>query len=203
MLERSPRRLGWAALGALLVMLPWWVRNAMVLGHFVPLTTSTGFSLWVAVFGSYQPAGSGPPMNEVTLSAETGRVALSAILHDPAAYLQRVAEAAVPALALDNEISPTVGLGRAPWVLASTYLCDGAWAALLAWSAIRPSNVNRRWMAFAAGWLVAICLGVWLEFAQRHRAFAVPLLLLWISARSRLPTRPLTARSGKRSALRG
>ena len=42
-----------AAAAALLVMLPWWVRNAIVFGQFVPFTTSGGLALWVGA----QPDG--------------------------------------------------------------------------------------------------------------------------------------------------
>lgn len=184
-LERRPRAIGVALLGALAVLLPWWVRNALVFGQFVPLTTSAGFSLWVAVFGTYQ-AVAAAPMNEVALSAETGRAALAAIWADPGAYLARVAGTAPFTLALDSEMSALVGPERAPWVGASANACNAAWAALIAWSASKRAEVDRQWLAFAAGWMVAISLGVWFEFSPRHRAFAVPLLLLWASAQSRL-----------------
>ncbi len=39
---------------AALVMLPWWIRNYIVLGTFVPLTTASGASLWE---GTFSPNG--------------------------------------------------------------------------------------------------------------------------------------------------
>lgn len=185
-LERRPAAIGWATLGAVAVLLPWWVRNAIVFGQFVPLTTSAGFSLWVAVFGTYQ-AVTAAPTNEVALSAETGRAALAAIWADPAAYLARVAGTAPFTLALNSEMTALVGPENAPWVAASANACNAAWAGLLAWAAARRAEVDRRWLAFAAGWLAGISLGMWFEFSPRHRAFAVPLLLLWAAASKRHP----------------
>ena len=183
-LERRPAAIGWAALGAVAVLMPWWVRNAIVFGQFVPLTTSPGLSLWVAVFGTYE-AVSSAPMNEVAMSAETGRAALAAIWAHPAAYLSRIAGTAPFTLALNSEMTALVGPENAPWVAASANACNAAWAGLLAWAAARRAEVDRRWLAFAGGWLVGISIGMWFEFSPRHRAFAVPLLLLWIGAQRR------------------
>jgi hypothetical protein len=188
-LERRTKAIALALLAAIAVLLPWWVRNALVFHHFVPLTTSAGFSLWVAVFGTYRTATT-VPMNEVAMSWETGRAALAAIGADPAAYLHRIVTTAAHNFALNSEMSYFVSRDRAPWVASSANVADAAWAALLVWSAAKRADVDRRWLAFAAGWSVAIFLGLWMEFGQRHRAFAVPLLLLWICAQPRM--RPLS-----------
>ena len=181
LLERRPGAICWAVFGATLVFLPWWVRNAMLFGEFVPLTTSAGLSLWVATFRTYEAVGAGA-MNELASAALTGRTALAAISADPAAYLHGVAKWASRALALDSEMSAFVGIERARWIAASANASNAAWAVLLVWSAAKQRRVDRVWGAFALGWLVGVSLGVWLEFSQRHRAFAVPLLLLWAFA---------------------
>jgi hypothetical protein len=196
-LRRETGALVRAAVAAAAVMLPWWIRNAFVFHQFVPLTTSAGFSLWVAEFGTFRPAHVATT-NEVALSAATARVALAAIWNDPVDYLIRVAWTAAHSLALNFEVADTIGLNRGSWVASSAIACNAAWAGLLAWCASKSAQIDKRWMAFAAGWLVGVALNIWLEFAPRHCAFAIPMLLLWASAQGRAP---LLAIRGRRRAV--
>lgn len=187
LLNRSPQALGKVAAGALLIMLPWWARNYVALDAFVPLTTSFGFSLWVAVFGTYEAAAQAP-MPELALSVETGRAALLAIQDDPVAYLTRVARSLVFAFTLDDDPAELIWWDSAGWVSAAAVPSNFAWAGLLLWAMLSKSMPDTRWRAFAIAGAVSVLLGMWLEFGARHRAFVVPLLLLWIaSARARLP----------------
>ena len=45
--RQSWRRVGIALTAAAIVILPWWIRNFLVFGQFVPLTSGSGFALWV------------------------------------------------------------------------------------------------------------------------------------------------------------
>lgn len=49
-----PRHWPVVAAAGLVVMLPWWFRNWMIFGAFVPLTTSSGYGLWLGAFADHR-----------------------------------------------------------------------------------------------------------------------------------------------------
>jgi hypothetical protein len=50
----SPRSLPVVAATGIAVMLPWWTRNWIELGAFVPLTSSSGYSFWIGALSDHR-----------------------------------------------------------------------------------------------------------------------------------------------------
>ena len=98
--DRFPSGRAWlhasfgAALCAVLVLLPWWIRNYWLFDAFVPLTTSGGQALWVGA----QPSGgfrwrpyplAWYGQSELQLNHTAASAAWRIIADDPLGYLQR------------------------------------------------------------------------------------------------------------------
>jgi 4-amino-4-deoxy-L-arabinose transferase-like glycosyltransferase len=162
---------------ALLVMAPWWLRNWQLWAQFVPLTTSAGHSLMRVVNGWHVPlAADVLALPEPDRSSEMMSRAAARIAADPVDYLQRVGRQALDALLLDRSaVRRFFRFGPGHWLLPSQalYLALLATAAVGTW--IRP---NRILLICMAGCAVTIFVGIWFEFADRHRYFILPLLLL-------------------------
>ncbi|MDP9422749.1 MAG: glycosyltransferase [Pseudomonadota bacterium] len=180
-----------AAGAALAVMLPWWARNAILFGEFIPLTTSSGLALWVGA----QPDGGmvwKMPPPEWGLAGELGSSRLAAaeawriIADDPLGYVTRclakfpksffTTNWAIDQLVLAPDApwpegaksrlaraGPTlIELGAALLALLGLYRFPRSTAALLLWACLAQS----------------LMFGIWFEFSERHRLFMVPFILL-------------------------
>lgn len=187
---------GLPALGvAMLVMLPWWIRNYLWFHAFVPLTSGSGYSLWIG----NNPAATGnweePPralygQPELAYSRAAGAIATTWIESHPfdfvhvtiAKFLRAcaISEAGIVRLAA---MRPPIGPRISALLFPSSY---GAHLLLLSASAaalwVRRDPAMRGLMLMVAACVAQLLLfGVWFEFGERHRAFLTPFLLLAIA----------------------
>ncbi|WP_232475995.1 ArnT family glycosyltransferase [Flavisphingomonas formosensis] len=178
---------------AILVMLPWWVRNWLVLGAFVPLTTTAPIGLWIG----NNPAATGnwmaPPaalrgLPELEYGRAIGAMAKQWITTHPADFVRLTVTKFVRAMGVGQfGVSRLSGMtpAPAPRALALLFpvaqlshimlLASGAAAAFRTTPPVRVLL-----LLVLAGLLQLLLFGVWFEFAERHREFLTPLLLLTI-----------------------
>jgi hypothetical protein len=180
-----------AALTAMIVMLPWWVRNAVVFGHFIPLTTSSGLALWVGA----QPSGGivwqAPPAAWRTTSGLNARDAawngaLQIIAADPMGYVARCLMklprsffmtnwAADQLLLVRPDIDSSLARFRSLRVLPTVLELSVVAMAMVGLA--RAPRSTAALLAYAC--LAQILLfGIWFEFSERHRLFMTPFLIL-------------------------
>ena len=180
-------------------MAPWWLRNAIVFGQFVPFTTAAGFLVNVALDKYQLPI---PPevfaIPEPDRSGYMAQLAFARIASMPLAFLESVTIAFGRGFGYEEATIASYRHSTPPidpaWRALLTPPLQFAWAALLAdatWACWKARNTNGRdmpiAMLFAA--FVAICaVGMWFEFGERHRLLLTPLLLL-VAARAYPPLR--------------
>ncbi|MCF8710497.1 glycosyltransferase, partial [Rhizorhapis sp. SPR117] len=75
------------------MLLPWWVRNWLVLGAFVPLTTSSGVGLWIGnnpgATGNWMaPPASLRGLPEIEYSRQAGAMARAWIAAHPVEFVR-------------------------------------------------------------------------------------------------------------------
>lgn len=180
-----------AAVAAIAVMLPWWVRNAVLFGQFVPFTSSSGLALWVGA----QPDGGmvwklPPPEWRRAGDLEASRLAAAEawriISADPAGYIMRcLAKFPASFLKTNWAIDQLVLAGGQPWPGLANSVPLRAGPTLVELGVVITALVgwlrNRR---SAVGWLLIACLAqvllfsIWFEFSERHRLFITPVWLL-------------------------
>lgn len=173
------KREGWwkALLAFVLVMAPWWIRNALLFGQFVPLTSSAGLSLGVAVEGRHLSTLS-IPGNEIDRASVVASAAFNQILADPLHYLVNVAKMVGRSFLMDEDAVEYLSWSKAPWLGAAAIIGQLAWMALLALAAFSRKRLPWWLTALLIAGAVSCFAGMWLEFSSRHRAFVVPLLIL-------------------------
>jgi hypothetical protein len=176
------------------VMLPWWIRNALVLGSFVPLTSASGASLWIGnnpdATGNWLP----PPerlhgLPELVYGKRIGAIAVAWIKAHPVGFIHLTITKFVRACGIGvfgvtrlQAMQPAL-----PAVLTAMLwpLSQGAHLVLLGASALAiraraaPGAVTLVLLVAACG-IQLIGFGVWFEFGERHREFVTPFLLLLI-----------------------
>ena len=180
-----------AAAATLLIMFPWWIRNALVFHTFIPLTTSSGLSLWVGA----QPDGGvvwqAPPKNfgahgELESNRMAAAAAWSIIAAEPLGYLGRCLVKFPGSFFYSNWAVDQLLLAKGqrwPWLIQSTMLRFGPtlielWAVAMA--VIGSFKLRRH----PAALLLVACIaqvmlfGIWFEFSERHRLFMTPFILL-------------------------
>lgn len=190
--------LGWrAAPAALLVMAPWWIRNALLLHAFVPLTTTGGLSLWIgnnsAATGNWMPLPAhfaGLP--EVQMSAQAAAEAKAWIVEHPLEFVRLTLTKVFRAMGVEQFTAVRIALlqpAPPPAVNAAVFpLCHGAWTAMLAAAGLLSGAAMRRPAGRFALILALACLaevalfGVWFEFSERHRYFLLPFLVLTVAS---------------------
>ena len=213
-------RLGWvrlartgvlAGLAAALVMLPWWLRNAVLLGAFVPLTSAGGVSLWIGnhagASGVWEPqprAWHG--LGELAYAARAAAEAKAWMLANPIACLHLNLAKFLRATGAGDFALVRLAAMQPPLAPAIAALCfpllQGAQLALWGGSVFaarwrEDPALRAMLLLVAVGFAQILLVGVWFEFGERHRAFLTPLLLLLVARageRVRL-TLPASARS--------
>lgn len=183
-------RLGLAALPTLLlVLLPWWLRNWLVFGAFVPLTTASGFmanSALVHIRGSFPPGLFDLP--EPERSRVMGQLARGIVADNPLGAAREYARSLAWGFAFE-EASLARYRHTVPAISADNHarlevLLQGSWTALLASAALGIWARLRQGLAdpvalYTLALLAAIGLSnVWFEFGERHRLILTPFLLL-------------------------
>lgn len=183
------RAAGVALVAMALVMAPWWIRNALLFGSFVPLTTTgAAFARLVPDAVFQLPAGAG----EIEARAILMGQATAWIAAHPGAYLLNVAARGGRALLLDigpvqllQQFRPPLGPGVAAFLALA---CQLAWAAL--WVTVAAAVRARPWQGDRR-LLLALVLGcfahlmavnLWVQFYDRHRQPLTVLLLLLVAA---------------------
>ncbi len=174
-------------------MLPWWIRNWMIFGQFVPFTTAAGFLVNVALDKYALPI---PPdvfaLSEPERSGHMARLAFARIAEMPLNFLESVfiafgrgfgyEEGTIAAYR--HSTPPITPELRALWTPPLQF----AWAGLLGdaaygcWRSYRDrDNGPLVPLLFAA--FVSLCaINMWFEFGERHRLMLTPLLMLVAAA---------------------
>jgi 4-amino-4-deoxy-L-arabinose transferase-like glycosyltransferase len=180
-----------AAAVAMLVMLPWWVRNAITFGTFIPLTSSGGLALWQGAHpaGGMQfqpPPSSWAYISELAAAQLAQSAAWQIILSNPLGYVARCL-AKFPASfimtnwAMDQLVfakgQPMPELARSPLLrliptVAELMAVMLAIIGMFRWPRSIPARLL--WASVAQ----VMIFGIWFEFSERHRAFMVPFVLL-------------------------
>ena len=180
-----------AAGAALAVMLPWWVRNAVRFGEFIPLTTSSGLALWVGA----QPDGGmvwkAPPpewgrAGELGSSRLAAAEAVRIIADDPLGYVTRCLAKFPKSFFTTNwAIDQLVLAPDAPWSAGAESKLARVGPTLVELGAALLALLGLlRFPRSTAALLLGACLahvllfGIWFEFSERHRLFMVPAILL-------------------------
>lgn len=175
---------------ALLVMLPWWVRNWLVFGVFMPLTSAGGLSLWVgnnahATGNWMQYPDELRDMPEIAAGKRAGALALAWIRSDPVGFVRLTATKAVRACGVGifgvvrlEAMSPSIGRSLAAALWPVSHLSHAALLALGAWRAGSRAVPSTLLLLVAACGLQLALFGMWFEFGERHRDFVTPFLLL-------------------------
>lgn len=175
---------------ALLVMLPWWVRNWLVFGMFVPLTSAGGLSLWVGnnahATGNWMAY---PPelrdLPEITVGKRAGALAVEWIGRDPVGFVRLTLTKFVRACGVSifgvvrlEAMSPTIGRPLAALLWPLSHLSHAALLGSAAWRAGSRGVPATLLLLIAACGLQLMLFGIWFEFGERHRDFVTPFLLL-------------------------
>lgn len=175
-----------AAIGmAALAMLPWWIRNAIVFGAFVPFTTGSGMALWMGAFnpGEWWTAPDHRLLggNELQMSSDFAAAARDWIAHHPGQYLLQCIEKAGRGVMggwwaidrltrMDPPVPALVRFVPITLALAAALNAAGAAGAI----AIR-GPLARLLIACLAQMLI---FQMWFEFSERHTYFMIPFLML-------------------------
>lgn len=146
---------GWPAIAATVfaVMLPWWLRNWVIFGEFVPLTTSSGYSLWIGAFADHEWAALPAHLlvgSELAISRAAAAEAWAWIASNPFAFVVGSLSHALP-MAM-------------PFLLV-TVLSTGKLRTIL-----------------ILGWLNLFAFQMWFEFGFRHVLPLLPIALLSLAS---------------------
>lgn len=180
-----------AAGSAVVVMLPWSARNAILFGQFIPFTTSSSLALWQGAHPGggmqyQQPPAEWARAGEFAAAKMARAAAWDIIAADPLGYLQRCLAKLPKKFFMPNwAIEQLVFAKGQPWpALAESRLARmgptlvETGVALLAVGglALTPRSVPARliWAALAQ----IMLFGIWFEFGERHRLFITPFVLL-------------------------
>ena len=180
-----------AALATLAVMLPWWIRNAIVFGQFVPFTTSSGLALWVGAQSDGGMVWKLPPpewsrAGEIEASRLATAEAWRIISADPGGYVLRcLAKFPLSFLNSNWAIDQMVLAKGQPLPQLANSVAMRFGPTLVELAAVLTAFVGLvRHRRSPAAWLLLVCfaqvllVSIWFEFSERHRLFITPFWLL-------------------------
>lgn len=179
-----------AAAVAALAMTPWWLRNALLFGRFVPLTTVSGLSLWVGsskgATGGWMPYPRAPiGVDEVTYAEAMGRIASRWVAAHPVETIRLWAAKFVRAVGLGQGGVARLAAMHPPLVVTGLLLplAQAAHLLLLTGASVgaalaRTPGQRRLLLLTLAGVAQLLLFALPFEFAERHREFLLPFLLL-------------------------
>jgi hypothetical protein len=173
------------------VLTPWWIRNALVFGQFVPLTSSGGLALWVGAQPSGGVVWQAPPKSWWALGEmEAARVAAAeawrTIIANPLGYFARCLIKFPRSFFYSNWAIDQLILAKGqrwPWLIQSNFLRYGPTLVEL-WAVAMAGIGLYRLRGQTIAWLLCGCIaqvmlfGIWFEFSERHRLFMTPFILL-------------------------
>ncbi|HXG81306.1 MAG TPA: hypothetical protein VNJ05_05855 [Sphingomicrobium sp.] len=180
-----------AAALALLLMMPWWIRNWMVFGEIIPFTTSGGLALWV---GAHPSGGMvwrlPPPEWAMGGELEAGRAAAAEawriIAADPAAYVLRcLAKFPLSFVQTNWALDQLLLAPEAPHKELARYFLLRFGPTLIELGAVLLAIVSlARQPRSAPALLLWACIAqvmlfsIWFEFSERHRLFMTPFIIM-------------------------
>jgi hypothetical protein len=180
-----------AAASAIAIMLPWWIRNAIAMHAFIPLTTSSGLALWQGAHPAggmiYQPKPAAwMKISELEEARQASAAAWHIIWSDPAGYIQRCL-AKLPTSffmtnwAVDQLVfapgQPYPSLARSTALRIGPAIAEGAIIIYAMLGMIRsPRSIPGRLLIACLAQIMLF--GIWFEFSERHRSFMMPFILL-------------------------
>lgn len=188
-------RIGVPAAGiACAILSPWWIRNWLVFGAFVPLTTSSGVSLWIGnnpgATGNWMaPPASLRGLPEIEYGRQASGIARAWIETHPLQFSRLTFAKLARSCSIGHfGLIRLYAMHPAPtaWMAATLFpLAQGTHLAMLGGAAVATRLRADRALATVLLLLVACGIqlalfGVWFEFGERHREFATPFLLLLI-----------------------
>jgi hypothetical protein len=176
-----------AAPFAIAAMLPWWIRNYLLFGAFVPFTTSMGPAMMSAL--GAVPGERAQLLvtgDEPAQSARMVREAGALIVADPLGFVaERIPHMARQMIFEDYDalrlagFSPPIAWARAVLPAAQLALAGAAGLAFAALALKRATRGDGFLAAIVLACLLHIALfDIWFEFGERHRHFVTPFLLL-------------------------
>lgn len=197
-----------ALVTSVLVLSPWWVRNWLTFGRFVPLTDGMGVALAVAVHGSY-PALSAAvaDLPEPERFLAVGRMAWAELAASPLSYARHLVVRVGAAMINNDDAGQRFGFGAPtalrPLVSPIVLMVQLSYAATLLLAA-RALHLHRTRLGATSlpdliGVFIAqiMVFGIWVEFSERHRIYTlivqIALAAFWLSGTIKPP----------RTALRG
>ncbi len=172
-----------------LVMSPWWIRNWLIFGQFVPFTTAAGFMLNVMLGDAKIPFPADIfAMPEPDRSGRMAGLALARIAEMPGEWIKNIIAAFASGFGYEEgsisayrHMTPPIATDDRNML---TPPLQFAWAAILAGAALacrriwhdgRPDPV----VSITIALLASICLiNMWFEFGERHRYQLTPLVML-------------------------
>lgn len=201
---RATLWLGIMAVPALvLVMLPWWVRNWLVFGTFVPFTTASGFMTNVALGAHGVPIpGSIFALPEPQRSTIIGGEAVRRIGERPLSFILETGRALLAGFAYEEatlaryrHTTPPISTAARAMLtgpLQLAYVSVIAAAALRCWQQLRIGRISPLVPIGLAMILGIGAINMWFEFGERHRYALAPILFLLaagalLEARRRTP----------------
>ena len=194
-------RAGWlraslvAAGVALLVLLPWWARNAILFGRFIPFTASGGLALWQGAHPAGGVVWHPPPAEwgargEMAAADSARSAALRIIASDPWAYVARCLQKFPASFFRANWATdqllfatgqPWPALARSALARIGPTVAELAVAVLALIGLVKsPRSFFARllWVSLAQ----VVLFGIWFEYSERHRLFMTPFILLMAAA---------------------
>lgn len=178
---------------ALLLLMPWWVRNWLVLGSFVPLTTTMGYGIWIAshagATGMYAPLPSALAHGgEVATGARLATAGVEWLMQHPLEWLRITMIKVVKALSREDFFpfiaGPNAPFGANGFQNIRQFVFQAAHTGLVAYCAIGAKRLKASplfppmRLIFAAACVSLIFSAIPFEFAERHRYILVLLLFL-------------------------
>lgn len=158
----------------LAAMLPWWIRNYMMFGEFVPLTIAFGSNLLFVATNSFDVIRSYIPLGELAMGKASLARAIEVIAADPLTYLRLRVVGTVQAWALNGMPGQLL---NSPALIYASQLTWCGFVAL----ALRGALGNETVLRLLAAVGVAVLIGMWMEFGERHRYFALPFMAIVMS----------------------
>lgn len=191
---------GLKALPALLaVLLPWWIRNWMLFGSFVPFTTASGMMLnsaWRDLRIPFPPGLFDLP--EPERASIMGGKATEAIAKNPLEFVKQALTSMAlgfsyeeAPLARYRHTTPPISMAehaRLAPVLQGSYVLL-IWSAMAgAWRQFRSRHVEPVLLYGFVLFASIIMINFWFEFGERHRLVLTPFLILlaasfWLTLR--------------------
>jgi len=176
---------------AILTMLPWWIRNYALFGAFVPLTTSMGPAMMVAVGrvpgerAQLLMSGDEPARSALMIREAGGLIAA-----DPFGFVTGRIPHIIRQMVFEDYDALRLAGFNPPFAWARAVLPAAQLSLACAVGLAFAALASRRALAkdrFLAPILLACLLhiglfGIWFEFGERHRHFVTPFLLLMVGS---------------------